>query len=246
MANQSGNRGSLPFSSGATADFTGSPYPLRVGSGEVLPLRFDPPNPQDTPDMLFSPTNVATESPLGALFVRRTYSKQFLIYTDGVCLEGKSQSARAGCAFVFRNAEKSPPRHGHVSFRIERKGPTGRKNIVTANRAELRAVIAALRFRNWAATGCTSLVIAASSEYVVKGITDWARTWVSNGWKNQQGTEVNNKDLWQCLLGELESHWYSSGLRVQFWFVPKRNNPANPKAREAATLSERQNPSDNP
>jgi ribonuclease HI len=139
---------------------------------------------------------------------------------------------RAGCAFVFRPA--GPTAAGSVSFRLENQGPTGQQHPQTSNRAELRAVIGALRFRAWTGEGCKTLVIATDSEYVVNGATTWLRTWLRNGWKIKSGASVKNKDLWEALLTEFEEH-HRRGLIIKFWRIPRELNiDADQLAKNAA------------
>jgi ribonuclease HI len=77
-----------------------------------------------------------------------------------------------------------PPKTvGYANFHLEKEGPFGEPSLQTSNRAELRAVIAALRFRAWQGEGFKSLVIATDSEYVVEGATNWARGWLRNNWR---------------------------------------------------------------
>ncbi|GLI71980.1 hypothetical protein PoHVEF18_000147 [Penicillium ochrochloron] len=111
----------------------------------------------------------------------------------------------------------------YVRFPLESVGPTGERHTHTSNRAELRAVIAALRFRSWDKEEFDCLVIATDSDYVVKGITNWVKAWRRKGWKTRSGTPVKNKDLWQCLLGEIERA-DENGLRVKFWWIPREWN----------------------
>ena len=108
-------------------------------------------------------------------FIRRNGEQnQFLIYTDGACLDNGGANPRAGCSFVYRNSTENPG-IGWVCFPLEKRGPTGIPSLQTSNRAELRAVIAASRFRYWPGEGCRCLVIATDSEYVVEGITKWVK-----------------------------------------------------------------------
>jgi ribonuclease HI len=111
--------------------------------------------------------------------------------------------------------------------------------IQSSNRAELRAVIAALRFRNWSGEGFRTVVFATDSEYVVEGSTQWARTWVRNNWKTKGKqrdgeSSVKNRDLWEILLGECERA-QRSGLAIQFWKIPREwNTLADEGAKKAA------------
>ncbi|OQE22121.1 hypothetical protein PENFLA_c013G09265 [Penicillium flavigenum] len=105
----------------------------------------------------------------------------------------------------------------------------------TSNRAELRAVIAAMRFRVWTGEGCRCLVIATDSEYVVEGMTKWVKGWIRNNWKTSSGAPVKSKDLWECLLGEVE-RWDENGMRIQFWRIPREwTTEADQHAKVAAT-----------
>ncbi|KAE8150408.1 ribonuclease H-like domain-containing protein [Aspergillus avenaceus] len=207
----------------------------QVGTGRIIPTRFHPPNTNDTLQSLFQPRISSTAIPPVRRFIRLTNPNQFLIYTDGACLDNGRASARAGCSFVFKPSTSQPESHGWVRFRLEDTGPTGEAHPQTSNRAELRAVIAALRFRVWTGEGFDSLVIATDSEYVVEGATSWVRRWLQRDWKTSIGQAVKNRDLWECLLGEIE-RWNGNGMQVQFWRIPRRwNTDADYHAKHAAS-----------
>jgi len=122
-----------------------------------------------------------------------------------------------------------------IACRLENAGPFGDPGIQSSNRAELRAVIAALRFRNWAGEGFSTVVIATDSEYVTTGSTQWAKTWLQNSWRTANKAEVKNKDLWEMLLGEVERH-HGRGLSIQFWRISRAwNTVADEAAKKAAT-----------
>lgn len=38
--------------------------------------------------------------------------------------------------------------------------------------------------------------ILTDSEYVVKGLNDWCKHWIKNGWRRKDGTIISNKDVW--------------------------------------------------
>lgn len=173
--------------------------------------------------------------------VSRTNPREFLIYTDGSCLDNGRPSPRAGCAFIFHPGITDQPRAGSCSFKLENRGPSGELHPQTSNRAELRAVIAALQFRFWKGEGFESMVIATDSEYVVKGATTWVNSWQRNEWRTRSGQDVKNKDLWEMLLDDIDT-WRRRGLKVRFWHIPRNlNHEADAKAREAATESENEN-----
>ncbi|KAJ5359544.1 ribonuclease H-like protein [Penicillium cataractarum] len=141
---------------------------------------------------------------------------------DGACSENGGLTARGGWSVVYKRCSRFPEA-GRVSFALEEKGPTGKIHQHTSNRAELRAVIAALRYRSWKGEGFKSLVIATDSEYVANGATQWVKSWRRNGWKMRNGAAVKNQDLWKFMLGEIEMY-EEKGLRVQFWRIPRQWN----------------------
>jgi ribonuclease HI len=47
------------------------------------------------------------------------------------------------------------------------------------------------------------VVLYTDSTYVIRGITEWIWAWRSRGWKNVEGNEVSNRDLWEDLSREL-------------------------------------------
>lgn len=197
------------------------------GIGRIFPTVFTPPTAQADPAKLFVPTKNQGSIPSSRL-INVTNEQQALIYTDGACLNNGQPNARAGWAFVF--GPMAP-----FSLRLENKGPFGEHlQPQTSNRAELRAVTGALRFRHWVDEGFTSLVIATDSEYVVSGATKWSREWVKNEWRTAAGDAVKNKDLWEMLLGEVE-RWDEEELEVVFWRIGREHNKiADAAAKKAA------------
>ncbi|KAG6009731.1 hypothetical protein E4U21_001479 [Claviceps maximensis] len=200
-------------------------------SGRVFPTKFYPTARYDKPEDVF-PT---TSAPWLRTFryTHRDNSKKMLIYTDGACIDNGRRGARAGWAFVY-----GPPTEGCVvSSRLEERGPSGCLYDQTSNRAELRAVIAALSYRNWKAEGFDTIVIATDSEYVASGATEWARNWVYNGWRlssrDWSAAQVKNQDLWKKLLQEVE-RWYSCGVTIQFWRIPREDNGMADRAAKGA------------
>lgn len=156
------------------------------------------------------------------------------MYTDGACTNNGRSNAEAGWAFIFAPRDQTRPNFGNVEARLELKGPKGIEYTQTSNRAELRAVCAALETRSWPGEGWERIVIATDSDYVVSGITSHIRKWVHNGWLNAQRKPVANRDLWERLLerirefSEIElSLWRDEprrrgkGFHVQFRQIPR-------------------------
>ena len=161
-----------------------------------------------------------------------------LIMTDGACLNNGRPDSRAGWGFYHGVGPE-----GQLlvtTGRLEDKGPWGDAGLQTSNRAELRAIIAASRFRYWRGEGFSTIVFATDSSYVVEGATQWARAWVQNGWKIKNGDDVKNKDLWQMLLGECE-RWHDDGVGIQFWQIPREwNTLADEGAKKGAAADRRE------
>lgn len=213
-----------------------SPPPLITiprGTGRVIPTKFT--------SVLHPHAEFTGRRHFGS-FTRQTHRSdpaKVLLFTDGACLNNGQPNPRAGWAFIHGLRRGT----GDVLFadgRLESKGPFGDAGAQTSNRAEMRAVIGALRFRYWPGEGYSSIVIATDSEYVVQGATGWVRAWVRNGWKTRTGAEVKNRDMWECLLGEFEKA-DTNGLKVEFWRIPREwNEVADAAAKRAAQNPERE------
>ncbi|KAF5528279.1 Ribonuclease H [Colletotrichum aenigma] len=180
------------------------------------------------------PPGVSTKAiPNVIRFINRYDKSEALIYTDGACLDNGAAKARGGCAFVFKPTY-SEKESGVVSLRLEDQGPGGEVYQHTSNRAELRAVIAAVRFREWYGEGFKSIVIATDSTYVVNGATDWVRAWMRKDWHLSTGGRVKNRDLWETLLLRIEQ-LKARGMQVRFWRIPRQwNGEADRAAKDAA------------
>ncbi|KAJ3537251.1 hypothetical protein NM208_g6393 [Fusarium decemcellulare] len=202
---------------------------IRRGTGRVFPTHFEPPSTTSTPSALFPPGVGRRAIPNVYRFICCNDQEQVLIYADGACLDNGQANPKAGWAFYFK-----PEPAGITSGRLENRGPFGDEHNQTSNRAELRAIIAALRFRYWIGEGFKTLVLATDSEYVAQGATTWARSWIRNGWRTRAGEAVKNKDLWEALLGEVE-RWDILGLKIKFWNIPRSmNGTADRAAKQVA------------
>ena len=208
------------------------------GTGRVIPTKFNSPSPTCTPARVFE--NVVRYDRF-ARFIHRQEPGKALIFTDGACINSGQANPKAGWAFVYGQEAPGDPgsRPAYLcAHRLEAKGPFGDAGGQTSNRAEMRAVLAALRFRHWPGEGLRSLVIATDSEYVVEGATAWVRGWVRNGWRTRNGGAVKNRDLWECLLGDIERVQLEFGMKVEFWRIPRELNDIADAAAKAAAEEE--------
>jgi len=191
-------------------------------------------------------------------FVAHRDSRELLVYTDGACRNNGQANSQAGCAFVTHCSDGiprpwNPPNgayhmHGTFFFRLEDVGPTGLREIQTSNRAELRAVLAALEWfwsghtdlDFWKPKEHAKLVIATDSTYVVDGATKWVKTWEMNGWKLSTGQPVKNRDLWEELLKRFRLLQAERCENVSLWHIPReQNESADNAAKYAAQLKAR-------
>ena len=151
-----------------------------------------------------------------------------LVFTDGACLNNGRPNSKAGWAFVVDHPNIV------IKDRLELRGPYGDLGVQSSNRAELRAVIAALQYRAWGEEGFRTLVIATDSEYVVKGATAWIYTWLENGWRTANSEAVKNKDMWTKLM-KATLHLRDQGTSTHFWRIPRDlNTVADAGAKAAA------------
>ena len=116
------------------------------------------------------------------------------IWTDGACSKNGQRGAKAGYGVYFgvgdaRNISK--PLGGATQ---------------TNQRAEMAAMLAALRSQTRARIDMGRAAVAAApplavtllsdSRYVLKGLTEWMSGWRRRGWMNAAGKPIANKDLW--------------------------------------------------
>lgn len=113
-----------------------------------------------------------------------TYNKDnIVIYTDGACYNNPGPGAYAA---IILDEDKE--------IEITDFEPS-----TTNNRMELEAVIEALKVvrKN------KKIILYSDSNYVVKGINEWIKTWKSRGWKTSSNKAVKNRDLWEKLDEEI-------------------------------------------
>ena len=104
----------------------------------------------------------------------------------------------------------------------------------TNNRMALAGAIAALQLLAKKGARMRALIVS-DSEYLVKGIREWAPAWMARGWK-RKGGEIENLELWQTLVR-------SAGLHdVQWtWVRGHRGHAKNEYANDlAVAAAERQ------
>lgn len=95
----------------------------------------------------------------------------------------------------------------------------------TNNQMELQALIEALKN---VPVG-TSVQIETDSEYLSKGITQWLRGWIRNGWKTAAKQPVKNQEQWQQLHALLQERPHKVS-----WVRGHAGHPENERCDELA------------
>lgn len=104
---------------------------------------------------------------------------QVEIFTDGGC-KGNPGPGGYGC-IIKQNGDIREIKGG---------SPQTTNNIM-----EMTAAIVALK----QLPDPCKIKLTTDSQYVVKGVTEWMKGWIRNGWKTASRQPVKNKELWQEL-----------------------------------------------
>jgi len=109
------------------------------------------------------------------------------IYTDGACRNNQKEENVGAWAYRLENM-------GHS------KEDFGTEINTTNNIMELKGCIEALKaIKN----KNKKTIVISDSQYLVSGINEWIYNWMSGDrWKNSNGKNILNKDLWMDLLKE--------------------------------------------
>ncbi len=99
------------------------------------------------------------------------------IFSDGSCLGNPGPGGWG--AIVRRAGEESEL--------------SGGKRMTTNNEMEMMAVIESLK----SLASPSTVTVTTDSQYVVKGMTEWIRSWIKNGWKTSARKPVKNRQLWE-------------------------------------------------
>lgn len=112
--------------------------------------------------------------------------KDIIIFTDGACT-GNPGPGGWGAILAYPD--------GHVAEIGDGNPET------TNNRMELVAGIRALA--ELKPDDADRAVVYTDSTYMIRGITQWIWGWRKRGWRNAEGKEVSNRDLWEELARQL-------------------------------------------
>lgn len=234
-------------------DFARYQFMHPIGAPEHLPLWWAPEFPlhaherRALPRELFE-TRQHCKHDSEWRFFRKNNPRQTLLFANGTCLYHEGSDARGGCGVLVHDHLVPWPSAGKVHLRLEPYDPrwansmnprTGNRGVQITNRAELRAVLLALMFRPWPREGFTSVVIASSSEYVVRTLADPGSVRAIDDWSRRNTYRpaiIEHQDLWQAVLRRVTVLRHC-GTPVFVWLIPREwNADANALARQGAAL----------
>ena len=149
------------------------------------------------------------------------------IYADESCLgngrEGDNPGAAAGVIEYV---------HPH-SGRLTRFDYWISEPATTNNRMALRSAIEALRIVSRKGARFR-VVFTSDSQYLVKGMSEWAHGWISRGWKRKEGA-IENLALWQEAVRHARGHEISWR-----WVRGHAGHPQNEYANDLAVRAARE------
>ena len=123
------------------------------------------------------------------------------IFTDGSFKKLKNKKILCGYGIYFPNGELDNVSRPFIHEPL------------TNQRAELYAILKALRNIEKNKIQFDSIMIYTDSEYSIKSVTEWYKSWEKNNWKNAKGQSVMNQDIIRPLIKILKS--YSGKIKFQ-------------------------------
>lgn len=128
------------------------------------------------------------------------------VYTDGSCSRNGKYNATGGIGVYFgpndsRNISKYFD--AHTLTRYMRQSNLHADNYKVTNQVmELIACVEAINTAIKSSQRTTEKALIhlfSDSDYVVKSMNTWAKTWIKNGWKTKFGTPIANQSLMKTL-----------------------------------------------
>ncbi|KAF9450279.1 ribonuclease H-like protein [Macrolepiota fuliginosa MF-IS2] len=143
------------------------------------------------------------------------WSCDIAILADGACAGNGTNYARAGMGVYF-----APDSRYNISEKLE--AWDGQQ---TNQHAEIRAAVLALeKVIELVEDGCLqteNVVLISDSSYVVDAMTNWVYRWRNNGWMNNRGFEVTNRDDFERLDRLINILDDDFDVSVRLWLVPR-------------------------
>ena len=125
--------------------------------------------------------------------------KTIVIYSDGAC---SGNPGPGGWGSIIGTPD-------HMVIELG-----GFVSATTNNQMELLGLINALDFAK--KITCDQILCYTDSSYVLNGAMKWIKGWSARGWKNAEGKEIANKELWQMLQSVLT---YFPEKKIKWFYV---------------------------
>jgi ribonuclease HI len=110
--------------------------------------------------------------------------EKIYLWADGACRNNQSKENIGGYGAVLKYKDGTAEFHGA-------------EENTTNNKMELTSIIVGLgKIKD----KTKPVVVTMDSTYVIKGITEWSKTWKINGFKNSKKHEIENINYWRYLL----------------------------------------------
>lgn len=155
----------------------------------------------------------------------------FIVYTDGGSKPSRGRGGYGFHGYLYREAvpkqgsgaKAVPTKDGYVASAPKDKAVevveyvdlyASMQDETTNNAMELMAAIEALEYAD--VKNVRYMKLFYDSEYVGKGLGEWVSGWQANDWKKADGSDVQNRALWERMLkakGTLESKWVTIDLQ---------------------------------
>lgn len=141
-----------------------------------------------------------------------------IIYSDGAC---SGNPGKGGWAYI------------HLSKDQWVTEGSGYDSATTNNRMEMTAALEGIRR---VPTG-DSVIVLTDSVYLIRGITQWIFGWQKRGWKNAEGADILNRDIWEELFK------ICRGKKIDWRHIPGHAGfPGNERVDELAVAQSTRRP----
>ncbi len=105
-----------------------------------------------------------------------------IIFTDGSCMRQKNSVPKCGYGVYFPNKELND-----ISKPFTFGEPTNQRAELYAIYKGIKKIVTNFEFNQ--------INIYTDSEYSIKSLTVWIKSWKKNNWKNSQNKDVANQDI---------------------------------------------------
>ena len=147
------------------------------------------------------------------------------VFADESCLGNGREGANPGGAGGLIDYVSPADKRTRLDYWLSEPATTN-------NRMALRSAIEALRILSRKGRQL-NVRFTSDSQYLVKGMNEWVRSWKARGWKRREG-EIENLSLWKELDAVAQAH-----LVDWQWVRGHNKHPQNEYADHLATRAAR-------